>query len=143
MADTTPTNAGAVDKNGVNDRLAQQKKEALAKLIDHGLDITNSDAIIVRSVAKIMTTLANEVEKRPQDFFSNGGSDIQALVTALKKSDPGSTAAGVSGGDIVGALSWSDVVDTIKALEGFLKDEKGFVMDILRLIFCGCKGTGW
>jgi hypothetical protein len=143
MAEITPTNAG-VEKNGANDRLEQRKKEALGELLNLGLGITKHDASIVESVAQIMAALARQVEKDPKAFFSNEGGDVQALVTALKaKSEQSSAGPGVSGGDIVGGLSWSDIVDTIKALEGFLKDEKGFVMDILRLIFCGCKGTGW
>jgi hypothetical protein len=141
MAENTPTNTGAVDKNGANERLEQQKKEALGAVLDLAVKITRNDEKITGSVAMILDALAHEVAKNPTSFFSNGGSDIHALVTALKaKSESG---PGVSGGDIVGGLSWSDIVDTIKALEGFLKDEKAFVMDILRLIFCGCSGKGW
>jgi hypothetical protein len=122
-------------------RLEQQKTEALGALLDLAVKITRNDEKITGAVATIVDNLAQEIAKDPKAFFLNGSSDADALVAALKAKAAGGS--GVSGGDIAGGLGWSDVVDTIKALEGFLKDEKQFVMEILRLIFCGCSGKGW
>jgi hypothetical protein len=121
-------------------RLEQQKTEAMSKMLGYAVGITENDLKLTGAVASIVDTLAHEIAKNPKAFFSGGGGDADALVAALRAREGG---PGVSGGDIVGGLDWKDIVDTINSLSGFLKDEKAFVMDILRLIFCGCSGKGW
>jgi hypothetical protein len=135
MAETSPPHSEQAS------RLEQQKIEAMSKMLGYAVGITENDLKITGAVASIVDTLAQEVAKRPRDFFSSGSGDADALVAALRARGEGGP--GVSGGDIVGGLDWKDIVDTINGLAGFLKDEKAFVMDILRLIFCGCSGKGW
>ena len=138
MAEASPPRPPPAEEGS---RLEQQKTEGLGVLLDLAIKITRNDEKITGSVSAIVDTLAQEIAKDPKAFFLNQSSDADALVAALKAKTEGGP--GVSGGDVVGGLGWSDVVDTIKALEGFLKDEKNFVMEILRLIFCGCSGKGW
>jgi hypothetical protein len=142
MAENTGKNPGAAE-HAATDRLEQKKQEALEFLLDQSLRFVETDNNINKLVEQLLGVLVQQLQKNPSAVLSNGG-DIDALVSALRaRSEGGPIGPGVSGGDIVGGLGWSDIVDTIRALEGFLKGEKAFVMDILRLIFCGCKGTGW
>lgn len=124
------------------DRLEQKKKEALGLLLDQTVLFVKSDVQMVGLLEELLRALVQQVQKDPSVILSGGGDvDIEALLNALRSKAGGGP--GVSGGDIVGGSVWSNIVDTIHALEGFLKDEKKFIMDILRLIFCGCKGDGW
>lgn len=107
------------------------KQRIALELFEQALQFAKTDNDINGQLARILTVTAAYLEKNP-DAFEQGG-DIRTLVA-----DAG--LAGMSGGDIAGGGIMSDIIDLIKAVTGTLKDEKDFFFQIIRLIFCGCKG---
>ncbi len=119
------------------DLLEQEKNEALRVLLKESVNFVQLDNRINGLFEEALSIAVAQFKKDPGGS-SSGRGDIEALVSALKARTEGGT--GVSGGDIVGGAPLDDVIDLIKALVEVLKGEKEFFMQIIRLIFCGCKG---
>jgi len=136
MAENTGKTTGAAGHTP-DDRLEQKKIEALAILLDESVRFVKIDGDINDLLKQLLGAVVEQVKKDPGAAFSSKG-DIDALVSALKAKSEGGT--GISGGDIVGGTLIDDIIQLIGALVSVLKDEKAFFMQIIRLIFCGCKG---
>ena len=122
----------------INDSLEQQKREALGALLKEAVRFTGIDNDINELVRDLFATIVSEIKKNPEAAFSSK-TETDALLRALKTKE----GTGATGGDITGAIDFSDVIDLIDKLGGgkLIADEKDFFLQIIKLIFCGCKGS--
>ncbi len=81
---------------------------------------------------------AAQAQKSPDALFA-GSSNVDEVIRAMKQA----MEAGGKDGDITGAGLFGDIGEFIGAIGDFLKSEKPFFFDILKLLLCGCKGDGW
>ena len=125
----------AVQPGQTTDSFEQRKKEASIVLLDEVLRFVKIDNDINEQARDLFGTIVSEIKKNPTAAFA-GNLNVDKLVANLKSKE----GPGTSGGDIVGAFDFGDVIDLIDKLGGgqLLKDEKEFFLTIIKLVFCGC-----
>jgi len=115
--------------------MAEQASAFFAFDADFNQRILTFTDLIIDLVKKDPTVLVRPEDPRLDDV-------IELLrVRAAGGGCGGATGAGVSGGDA------QQVVDIIRQIveifTSVVGEEKKFFLEIIRLLLCGCRGTGW
>lgn len=133
MADEPP-------KSAADHRNEEQLNALRVQLLNKVALFLDSDLQLVQGLAKLMDVVAQHAQKNPEALFA-GTPNIDEVLRTLKNAMEEKT--GEKRDDILGGGLFGDIGDFIESIGDFLKSEKPFFLDILRLLLCGCKGTGW
>lgn len=117
-----------------SDRYEARREEAAEVFFAESKRFLAWDGDMNDLMKDLLTTVVQEVKKNPNSLFTSQGDSIADLVSALKAKPGG--CGGVSGGDIVGAGVFTDLIDFIKALGDRVDSEKSFFLKIIFLFFC-------
>lgn len=116
-----------------------EKIEMKRKLFGHVEVFLKFDAKANETLLDFVNIVKNNFEKDPSSFHSD--TNLRELLRELKskKCNCEEKQNDLTGNDIIGEFSFSDIVDFIKAIGiDLISKEKDFFMEIIRLIFCGC-----
>jgi len=114
--------------------------EMKKKLFKHVETFLEFDASANNLMLDILRLVKDNFEKDPNAFNSESNfkellKELQTKETKLSGKDND-----IEGSDIVGGGVLQDIIDFIKAISiDLIKEEKEFFMQIIKLIFCGCK----
>jgi hypothetical protein len=131
MADGTP-------KGGLTEQEFDLRKRQVAiELFEQTKTFMQTDDLLNRAVIELVQAVTANVKANPKLFESQSSASIDDLIKQMRSATGQAgdkTGADISGGGVLG-----DIADFLHAIGDFIKGEKDFIMDIIRLIFCGCK----
>lgn len=114
-----------------------RKRQIAIELFEQTKVFMQTDDLLNRTVIGLIQAVTDNIKANPKLFESESSASIDDLVRQMK------TATGVggdkSGADIFGGGVLSSIADFIHSIGDFIKGEKDFILQIIRLIFCGCK----
>lgn len=115
----------------------QRRRHIAIELFDQTRTFMQTDDQLNRAMIDLVQTVAGNIKANPKFFEAGSSVSVDDLLRQMR------AAAGQegdkSGADIVGGAGLPDIADFINAISDFIKGEKDFIMQIIRLIFCGCK----
>lgn len=115
----------------------QRKRQIAIELFEQTKTFMQADDQLNRAVIDLVQAVAANIKANPKLFEAQSSASIDDLIKQMRAAtgqDGDKTGADIVGGGILG-----DIADFIHSIGDFIKGEKDFIMQIIRLIFCGCK----
>ena len=127
-----------VARGGLSEQEFDQRKRQIAiELFEQTKTFMETDNLLNRAIIDLVQTVSANIKANPKLFESESSATIDDLIKQMRSATGQS--GDKSGGDITGGNILGDIADFIHAIGDFIKGEKDFIMQIIRLIFCGCK----
>ena len=121
-------------------RIEREKLELTSSCIHATQDFFGFDKNFNVKILEVFDVVIAAAKSAPPETFRSSSGNLDELINVLTKKREESGSGGLTGGDIVGGADWIDDLDRIvKALSSVVKEEKDFFLQIIKLIFCGCK----
>lgn len=124
--------------SGLSEQEFDQRKRYIAiELFEQTRTFMQTDDQLNRSVVDLVQTITANIKANPKFFEGAGSTSVDDLIRQMRAAT--GQDGDKSGADIAGGVGLPDIADFINAISDFIKGEKDFIMQIIRLIFCGCK----
>lgn len=118
------------------DEFERQKRSVAIELFMQTKVFMETDHQVNLAVIDLIKTVTDNLKANPKLFDTESSASIDDLVRQMKAS----TGTGdMSGADIIGGGILNSIAEFIHSIGDFIKGEKDFILQIIRIIFCNCK----